>query len=109
MTYPHRPFSLPPLAAPKLSGLAPFFFQNRIVGERKKIYIRHIVDPVCGRKAAPVQIFLLLSRRAMFRSNTLIAKFTEMSLIRHPIPGHLNKEFKQHLAAQHLLDIFPGV
>jgi len=85
VTYSGRSFSLPPLAVPKLPGLGPFLFCYNIVGKRKKnIYICHIV---------PI----------------LISKFTEVPFIGHPIPGYLNKQLKQHLAAQHLFNIFPGV
>lgn len=84
MTYPGRSFSLPPLAGPKLPGLGPFLFQCGIVGKRKELYVCHIVL-------------------------ILISKLTEMSFVGNPVPGHLDKQLKQHLAAQHLFNIFPGV
>lgn len=85
VTYPGRSFSLPPLAGPKLPGLGPLFFGYNIVGKRKKIiYICHV-------------------------ALVLISKFAKVAFIRHPIPGHFDKKFKQYLAAQHILNIFPGV
>lgn len=54
-------------------------------------------------------LFSVAHRREKKKIPYLITKFTEVTLIGHPIPGHLNKQLKQNLAAQHLLNVFAGV